>query len=104
MLQDSALISSHIGSVDSTLTLMIIVSLDTVNQILESGVVQRQLSALEDLGKLGLRGGRAAIIAASARLEDADFNVRQAAVEALGQLAEKGDQPTITAVSARLED
>jgi len=64
---------------------------------------QGQIDVLQDLRKLGLRGGVQAVAAVCGCLEDTDVTVRIAAVEAMAQVVEKGDQHAIDAVIGRME-
>lgn len=82
----------------------LIISLEAVRLDLECGDALRRRAALQDLGRLGLKGGEAALAAIIACCEDTAFEVRWAAVLAIAHVVQKGDQRAISAVVTRLED
>ena len=72
--------------------------------VVDALVASTSARATVALGKIAEKGNAGAIAAVSARVEDANWDVRRAALDALPKIAEKGDAGAIAAVSARLED
>ena len=72
--------------------------------VVDALVASTSARATVALGKIAEKGNAGAIAAVSARLKDADRNVRFAALDALPKITEKGDAGAIAAVSARLQD
>ena len=72
--------------------------------LVDALVASTSVRATVALAEIAEKGDAGAIAAVSARLVDADSDVRRAAVDALLKIAEKGDAGVIAAVSARLED
>mmetsp|Transcript_67850 Transcript_67850/g.201937 ORF Transcript_67850/g.201937 Transcript_67850/m.201937 type:complete len:284 (-) Transcript_67850:51-902(-) len=82
----------------------LVVSLDAVCSDLVAADPLQRRAALQALGKLGSKGGEAALAAVLPCLEDSAFEVRWAAVLAIPHIAAKGDSRALSAVAARLED
>ena len=75
------------------LKVSLVVTLEEVQRMLEDSNYERRVIALvEVLGKLGQRGGRAAVDAVLPQLDDSNENIQMFAAETLGKVASPGDR------------
>lgn len=88
----------------ASLALTLVLSLRAICNELGSGAGKRQVSALSDICRLGVKAGEAAITLVSAHLEDINVDVRRKAVEALYHIADKGNVQAVALVSELLSD
>mmetsp|Transcript_3499 Transcript_3499/g.8817 ORF Transcript_3499/g.8817 Transcript_3499/m.8817 type:complete len:282 (+) Transcript_3499:43-888(+) len=99
---DYADLSEFCRSGDSALCVLLVISLNEA--IGDLKISSRRLPALQDLARLGLRGGEDAVAAVmSCCSEDRDWQIRLAAVEALAKVAPRGDERAVTKLLGCLE-
>merc|ERR1719401_216620 len=103
-----------------TVSVTLLVSLESIREKLEGGDRRRMKDALRSLARLGPKGGHAAVVAVSRCLEDeswgaddlettgvvsfAAIEVRENAVQVLSQVAEKGDQRVCAVLRSRMKE